>query len=202
MRVDDLIQSDETREELQLLTERCSQFIEQAGGCPLLKNLPDDYGDFHKVKVRKRKQRKQDPSEEFSEAFNEAFGKEVWNLRERAIFANGEVSFEPAHNKLEPFYIFPIDGYQFMYSSEVENSGQDYKTVFDAIFEQFGSVRGNDVITDLLKFTYTSEKLQEGIESGSEIILYNIPYFYAVRATTVDSYTSLIKEVKELQNVV
>jgi len=202
MRVDDLIQTDDSREELQILAERCSQFFEEAEGRALLKNLSSNYGDFHKVKVRKRKQRKSDPSGEFSEAFNEAFENEMRNLRERAIFANGELSFEPAdHDDLEPFYVFPIDGYQFMYSREVENSSQDYKTVFDAIFEEFGSDRGNSVITDLLKFTYTSEKLHEGIESGSEIILYNIPYFYAIRTSTVDNYENLLKEIEELQNV-
>lgn len=169
---------------------------------PLLKNLPSGYGDFHRVKVRKRKQGNDDPSEMFSEAFNEAFEDELRNLRERAIFANGEVSFESADSsEFDTFYVFPIDGYHFMYSREVENSSQDYKTVFDAIFEEFGSERGNNVITDLLKFTYTSVKLHEGIESGSEIIFYNIPYFYAIRAATVDSYENLLKEIEELQNV-
>lgn len=202
MRVDDLIQTDDSREELQIVADRCSQFLDEACGLPLLKNLPSDYGDFHKVKVRKRKHKKSDPSGAFAEVFNEAFEDELTNLRERAIFANGEGSFEPADKKeFEPFYIFPIDGYQYMYSREVENSSQDYKTVFDAIFEEFGSERGNDVITDLLKFTYTSDKLHEGIDSGSEIILYNIPYFYAIRAATVDNYENLLKEVEDLQNV-
>jgi hypothetical protein len=202
MRVDDLIQSDDSREELQILAERCSQFFEESNGCPLMKNLPGEYGDFHRVKVRKRKHRKSDPSETFSEAFNEAFEHEWKDLRERAIFANGELSFEPADGQtLEPFYIFPIDGYRYMYSREVENSSQDYKTVFDALFEQFGPDRGNEVITDLLKFTYISEKLNEGIQSGAEIIIYNIPYFYAIRVATVDNYTNIIEEIKEIQDV-
>ena len=155
MRVDDLIQSDDSREELAIIAERCSQFVEEAAGNPLLKNLPSEYGDFHKVKVRKRKRRKQDPSEEFAEVFNEAFEEELHDLRERAVFTNGESSFEGADSEeLEPFYIFPIDGYRFMYSREVENSSQDYKAVFDSIFEQFGATKGNEVISDLLKFTY------------------------------------------------
>lgn len=200
MRVDDLIQSDEFREELQLVADRCSQFIEESRGLPLLKNLSDEYGDFHKVKVRKRKKRKGDPSKSFSAAFNEAFEDEWQNLRERAIFANGEVSFDPADGGLEPFYIFPIDGYQFMYSREVENSSQDYKKVFDTIFEEFGD-RGTEVITEMLKFTYTSDKLHEGIEMGSEIILYNIPYFYAIRESTVDNYNNTIAEINNVLSI-
>lgn len=199
MRVDDLIQSDETREELMILGERCSQFIEESGGRPLMKNLPSEYGDFHKVKVRKRKKRKED-KEEFAEVFNEAFEDELRDLRERAVFANGEVSFEPADTKEEePFYIFPIDGYRFMYSKEVENSSEDYQTVFEAVFEELGADKGSEIITELLKFTYNTNNLQEGIEQGSEIILYNIPYFYAIRTSTVDDYSRLLTMLEELE---
>lgn len=199
MRVDDLIQPDDAREELHILTERCSEYIDDSGGKPLLKNLPSEYGDFHKVKVRFRKKLPENSSD-FTETFNEAFEQELHNLRQRAVFANGEVSFESADtDDLEPFYIFPIDGYRFMYSKEVENSSEDYQTVFDAIFEQFGSDKGNEVITDLLKFTYTSAKLEEGIDSGSEIIIYNIPYFYAVRASTVENYNSLLNILEDIE---
>lgn len=203
MRVDDLVQSADFYSELRLIAERCTQYVQESQGLPLLKNLSDEYGDFHKVKVRKRKQRKKDPSETFSVAFNEAFDEEIANLRERAVFANGDISFEPAERDgLEPFYVFPIDGYRFMYSREVENSSSDYKTVFDAIFEEFGADHGNEVITELLKFSYTTDKLYEGIQLGSEIILYNLPYFYAIRAATVDNYNDILKEVEDLQNVV
>lgn len=202
MRVDDLFQSDDFREEIQYLAERCSEFFEESKGVPLLKNLPSEYGDFHRVKVRKRKKRKDDESH-FAERFNDVFEHDVRDLRERAVFANGEESFEPAdQDGLEPFYIFPIDGYHYMYCTEVENSSTDYKTVFDAIFEQFGSVKGNEVVADLLKFTYTSTNLQEGIRQGAEIIIYNIPYFYAVRSSTVDDYEQLTKIIKDFEDVV
>ncbi len=198
MRVDDLIQSDETREELLILGERCTQFLEESEGRPLMKNLPSEYGDFHKVKVRKRRQRKED-TREFAETFNEAFEDELRDLRERAVFANGECSFEPADTEeAEPFYIFPIDGYRFMYSKEIENSSEDYKTVFDAVFEEFGADKGNEVITELLKFTYTGNNLSEGIDQGSEIILYNLPYFYAIRANTVEDYSELLTVLEEV----
>ena len=85
MRVDDIIQPEETREELEIIAEQCSDFLQESCGCPLLKNLPSDYGDFHKVKVRKRKQRREDPKG-FSQMFNKAFEDSVRDLRERAIF--------------------------------------------------------------------------------------------------------------------
>lgn len=199
MRIDDLIRTNKTNEEFRLISERCSQFLEDAGSLPLLKNLPQEYNDFHKVKVRKRKKLKED-TEGFAHTFNGAFEAELHSLRERAVFANGPASFEPADMpSLDPFYIFPIDGYRFMYSKEVENSSQDYKTVFDAIFEEFGTERGNEVLVELLKFSYTSTNLHEGIEQGSEIIIYNIPYFYAIRTTSVEDYSVLLTNIKDLK---
>lgn len=198
MRIGDIIQPEETREELALIAERCTDFIGESDARPLLKNLPSDYGDFYKVKVRLRKNRKQD-SPEFAERFNRAFQDSVQNLRERAVFGNGAASFKESEDaEQEPFFIFPVDGFQFMYSREVVNSSTNYKTAFDAILEQIGTGEGENIIEELLKFSYTSEDLAEGINSGSEIIIYNIPYFYAIRAETVDNYEDLINNIKEL----
>ncbi len=198
MRIDDLIQPEETREELAIIAERCPDFVRESDAMPLLKNLPSEYGDFHKVKVRLRKNRKQD-TPDFAERFNRAFSDSVQNLRERAVFGNGQTSFKESEDpEQEPFFIFPIDGYEFMYSREVENSSTNYKTAFDAILEQVEIGEAENIIDEMLKFSYTSEDLAEGIGSGSEIIIYNIPYFYAIRADTVDNYEDLINNIKEL----
>lgn len=183
MRINDLYQTHQYSKEIQLLRTSCTQFLQESRGQPLFKNLSSEYGDFHKVKVRKRK----GESGDFTETFNEAFEEQHPGLRQRAIFANGPSSFHPTFNEgMEPFYVLPIDGYKFMYSREVENSGQEYKQVFDTLFEEFGEEKGNEVLTDLLRFTYTSTNLHEGIESGSELIIYGIPYFYAIRAAETE----------------
>lgn len=194
MKVDDLITKPQEHAELRLLYDRCSQFFEESGGSPLLKNLPETYGNFHKVKVRKRK-----GVDVFNDTFNEAFDAEHPGLRQRAIFANGELSFVEEGEELEPFFIFPIDEYKFMYSLEVENSSRDYKQVFDSLFEEFGARKGNQVICDLLAFTYRQENLAEGIEQGSELILYNIPYYYAIRTSIVDDYGELLTQIQGIE---
>lgn len=189
MRINDLYQTHQYVGEIHVLRTSCTRFFEESRRQPLFKNLSTEYGDFHKVKVRKRK----GESGDFTETFNEAFEEQHPGLRQRAIFANGAGSFEPVFTEeVEPFYVFPIDGYKYMYSREVENSGQEYKQVFDTLFEQFGEQKGNEVITDLLRFTYKSTNLVEGITSGSELIIYGIPYFYAVRADSVENYTGLL----------
>jgi len=196
MRINDLYENTESTKEFQLLKKNCSQFFAESNDQPLLKNLSFSLEPFHKVKVRKRKGEVGD----FSETFNEAFETQHPGLRQRAIFANGLTTFQPVLNEeVAPYYIFPIDGYKFMYSKEVTNSGHEYKQVFETLFEQFGEEKGNEVLADLLRFTYTSKNLYEGIESGSEIIIYGIPYFYSYSVDYLNllgGYQYLLSKVK------
>lgn len=165
----------------------CSMYLEESRGLPLLKNLPSSYKDFQKIKVRKRKK-----SDSFTKTFNEAFD-EIPELRQRAIFANGEKTFKLSESAgYEAFYIFPIDGYKFKYSIEVTNSKEDYQEAFVTIVEQIGD---DNIIEQLLKYTYTSTNLHEGISRGAEIIFYGIPYYYAVRANTITNYSDFIKSL-------
>ena len=150
----------------------------------MLKNLSVGYDDFHKVKVRQRKRK-----DEFTKTFNEAF-EDIPNLRQRSVKVNGQISFVAESEEREPFYVFPIDGYRYKYSLEVSNSEEDYQEAFDVIIELFDDTK---VMEQLLKYTYTSENLVEGINHGSEIIFYNIPYFYAVRASSVEEYNKFIE---------
>ncbi len=173
------------------IVAECSIFLEQSDGLPLLKNLPCHYEDFRKVKLRMRK-RKADS--DFAKTFNEAFD-QIPHLRQRAMFANGANTFVAETGEKEPFYIFPVDGFQFMYSLEVTNSNTDYMKAFDTILEQF---RGDsNLMEQVLKYTYTQEQLNEGIRHGSEIILYNMPYCYAIRKRSAELYSTLISTLQE-----
>lgn len=187
MKVDEIFSDDPILTNVRAINHRITQFIEESKGVPLLKNLPSSYGDFHKVKVRFKK-----PSE-FSQTFNHAF-EDVSHLHQRAIFANGPSSFERSTDtSQEPFYIFPTNGYKFMYCTEVSRSSVEYKQVFDALFEQFGNDKGQaiDVISDLLKYNYIKENLYEGLSSRAEIVLYGIPFYYALKQSLVKDYTDL-----------
>jgi hypothetical protein len=176
--------------EFEPIGESCRQFIEESGGFPMVKLLPQTYHDFQKVKIRKRKN-----VSSFANSFNEAFEHEMHQLRERSLFANGEVFLKDNinhDNTIEPFYVFPIDGYDFIYSKEITDSSKNYSTVFNEIFNQLGENSAEKVFADLVKFTYTSQNLQEGLESGAEIIVYGIPYYYAIRQTAVNDYNNLL----------
>lgn len=174
--------------------QRVDRFLAESQGIPLLKNLPKAYGHFHKVKVRQKK-----PTQ-FAETFNTGF-EDVARLHQRAIFANGPSSFEQSSDpNQQPYYIFPINGYKSMYSAEMRHSNVQYKQVFDALFEQFGNDKEQaiGVISDLLKYTYTKDNLHEGIKGGAEIIIYGIPYYYAIQQADFVKYEDLL-EVMEWQ---
>lgn len=167
----------------------CTRFINESCGLPMVKYLPQVYQDIQKVKVRKRKH-----TNEFSNAFNGAFENELRDLRERSIFTNGSNTKCVTENS-ERFYVFPINGYKFLYSKEVDNSNTSYTSVLESILNQFGE-SGKDVFSDLLRFSYMTEHLSEGIQSGAEIIIYGIPYYYAIRESYVDNYTELLTVLK------
>ena len=189
MKLNDLLLTTKEFSFQDLLRENCSQFIYQSKGLPLIKLLPVSYDDFQKVKLRKRKGDKVAPQ------FNEAFIDNIYNLRQRALFANTKIT-EKIEEEVEPYFVFPINGYKFLYSNSVKNSNQDYKKSFDSILESMGNKKGSEVISDMLQFTYIdNENLYEGIKSGAEIIIYNIPYFYSVKISNQQSYDNLYSSI-------
>lgn len=195
MQLKEIFLKQQTTSELQTLVQHCSDFFNAAQGNPLLKNLPTEYNTFHKVKVRHKNH-----ITEIGETFNKAFQNEVYKISQRAVFANGPSSFARSTNeKYEPYYIFPINGFKYMYCTEVQASTLQYKQTFDALFEKFGNDKGQaiEILKDLLKYTYTSETLIEGIESGAEIIIYNIPFFYAIKQAVVNDYNKLLTFVHQ-----
>ncbi len=164
----------------------CSQFIDESAGMPLFRQLPTSYADVHRVKVRAKKR----PSV-VGEAFNKAFEQNYANISQRAVFATPT---QPVtDNAHEPFYVFPINGFRFIYSKEVLESTSGYQQVMNTIVEQLKDEQAaTELVSDLLKFSYTSVNLYEGINSNCEIILYGIPYYYAVRCSAYQEYQQLI----------
>jgi len=167
----------------------CQQFLDESDGVPMVKMLPVQYEDFRKVKIRKKKS-----CSIFAESFNMVFEDEMRQFRERSLFANGKVFLENvcSSNDTEPFYVFPIDGFDYVYSKEVMNSSDNYKAVFKKIFEQMGADATDKIFSELIKFSYTSDNLYEGLISGAEIITYGIPYYYAMRKSSIKDYDDLL----------
>ncbi|QDJ96522.1 hypothetical protein Xoosp13_336 [Xanthomonas phage Xoo-sp13] len=149
----------------------------------MIKALPKHTDGYRKVKVRKRKIK-----EEFEKTFNDSFFTEFNDIRNRAVFVNGT---QNATEDTELFYIFPIDGYRFMYSPEVFNSTELYKDTFDRLIRTAGKNDGMDIFQEILQLSYTYDDLAKGIDIGCEIIIYDISHYYAIRKSLVDDYSNM-----------
>lgn len=170
----------------QAIQADCSIFIRESRGLPLFRQLPTSYADLHRVKVRLQKRR-----DGVADVFEQAFGQQYANIRQRAVFASTSLPTSTEHS--EPFYVFPTNGYRFLYSKEVKNSDSDYRNVIDTLVSELGNLtEATDIVSDLLKYTYSTCKLYEGMTSGAEVIFYGIPYYYAVRAEMCD-YGDIVK---------
>lgn len=172
-------------QEIQLVKTHCSQYLKESAGFPLLKALPSSYTDFQRVKVRMQKHK-----DTLTEVFDKAFGEDFYNLRQRSVFARG--SSPVLKEGFEEFYIFPTDGYKLLYSASVTDSSDNYRQVIDTLIEQFDDqTQVTELVSDVIKMTYSTENLLEGIVSNSEIIFYGIPFYYAARISVVEDYTKL-----------
>lgn len=165
----------------------CSQFLADSAGLPLFRELPTSHDTITKVKVRTKKS----PSSLVGEVMNRAFEHQYAKLSQRSIFAHPVPRVTNESN--EPFYVFPINGYKFMYSKEVQNSSNEYSQLIDTLFDTLddGAIVG-ELATDVLKSTYATNELYEGIVSQAEIVIYGIPYYYAVKASECPDYARLV----------
>jgi len=154
----------------------CQQFLEESGGLPLLKYCSTEYPNLHKVKVRKRKHR---DNIKFNELFNRVFSVEYPSIRSRSIIINDDYK-----NILdEMFYVFPIDGFKFLYSPNIKNSKNQYGTTLTEMQNMMkNEATSESMFRDLIQYNYQQVDLEKAILDKVEIIIYNIPYFYVVRA--------------------
>lgn len=165
---------------LPTINTECSLFLLESQGKPLVKYLPSQGDGLRKIKVRKKKK-----NDEFNQTFNQSFFTEFNDIRNRAVFVNGS---QPTDSNMEAFYVFPIDGYRFMYSPEVFNSTELYKDTFDKLIQAAGKNNGMQIFMEMLQLSYRYDNLPNAIDIGCEVIIYDISHYYAVRANLVDDY--------------
>jgi hypothetical protein len=168
------------------IMKECSEFIKLSEGKPLVKYLPSGGPDNQKIKVRKKQR-----ESTFDKFFNGAFSTSHPNMRQRCVFASGNLvpsKYPPANQDL--FYIFPTNGFKFMYSTNVRDSSVQYKETLESFMDIFGD-EATDAFSEVLKYDYANNYLLGGIDSGCEIIIYSIPHYYAIRKSSIKSYSTL-----------
>jgi len=145
--------------------------------------LPKEGPAMRSIKIRKKKS-----ATAFDEAFNTVFSGHP-NVRQRCVFTNG-VHTQSNDPTLEEFYIFPKDGFKFMYSTSVVDSSQQYGDAFANLKEATPS-HAIETIGEILEFDYKSDDLATALLSGCEIIIFGCPSYYAINRDSVKSYSTL-----------
>lgn len=167
---------------LPTIKQECGLFLIESTGKPLVKSLPRNSDGYRRVKVRKKRMK-----DDFIDTFNETFFTEYTDIRNRAVFVNGNQREDSEH---ELFYIFPVDGYSFMYNPEVSDSSESYKKAFHTLIESTGEEEGSQIFKDMLQYSYQYNDLPSAIDRGCEIIIYDISHYFAIRKTLIDNYTN------------
>lgn len=168
---------------IQIIRE-CSDFLKASNGVPLVRMLPMDGPTVRDVKIRKKKS-----TTPVDEAFNTVFSDHP-NLRQRCVFANG--SHAKSDNPLlEEYYVFPKNGFKFMYSTSVTNSGQQYGEVLANLNTVMSPEAAASTITDVLTYDYKTEDLYSGLVCGCEIIVFGSSSYIALSRESVKSYSTL-----------
>jgi hypothetical protein len=153
------------------------------------------YKENGRVKLRKRKS-----SDVVSELFSVVFNNKFKDIHYRSLFATGghtDLDIKISKELLK-YYIFPINGYKFLYSKEIQNSREDYKRAIDILLSELDDAQTEDIVKDLIKFNYTSNNLKDGIISGCEIMFYGIPAFYAIPCMNHFSYNTLLYKLENI----
>lgn len=172
---------------LSLIKKDCSDFLLKSYDNPLIKNLPNSYEDFKKVKIRIKK-RQDIISELFNNSFNHSF------LKEKSLFVNGFSKTNISDNT-EPFYIFPINGFNFMFNPKI-NSIKEYYESLIKLNSILPNNVSNNVLIELFKLTYIKDDFKNAILSEAEIIIYNIPFYYCVKTKIFKDYKTLLLNIK------
>lgn len=162
----------------------CSEFLSKAGNNPLYKLLPTGGEGFRKIKIRKKNRHEHS----FERYFDMAFGHQYKDLRLRSMIAQSKT---PDNNNplLEPFYVFPINGFRILYNQQIEDYNSYIKTL-EGILQNTGSME--QLLKNLFEYAYVEGEIVDAIKSGSDILIYDIPYYYAVRKSLIRSYDNFI----------
>ena len=146
--------------------------MKKSNNKPLIKEL-NDVKSFKKLKARHR-------NKQYSSILNDAFDDSIGT---RCITTTSNTS-DLSEND---YYIFPINGFKFLYDPQ-GMSGTSYHELTDTI--------KTDLVKELMRFNLEESDLNHALSINTEVVLYNIPFCYAVNVKSFNSYDELLSVIK------
>jgi len=159
-----------------VIADSCSTFIHESMGTPVFKLLPRKE-IYEKVKIRVKSQTI--PNANVRDA---AFNVKQFDNRSLEVFTTSAAS----HDGMGLYYIFPVNGYKFIYNTKVDD-------IVDSCKKLATILPDKEIITEVLRYSYNHDNLLNGLEYANKIKFFNIPYFYAIKASL--KYQDLYKRL-------
>lgn len=170
------------------ISEECSEFLTLSKGQPLTRFLKKEGNGLRRIKVRWKKSKLWES--EFIHTFNSSFP-QYKDILHRSVLASKNPDVSEMNEDEEPFFIFPINNFKFCYNPNITNITKTYEKLYENL-NDFFSEESVNIFHDLIRTGYVFSELDEGIEKNSQVIIYNIPYYYALRASLVPDYRDII----------
>lgn len=158
----------------------CKVFLRQTTR-PLYKILPSSGEGFRRIKMRKKSKHAFMAEKYFDVAFNSQYK----DLRLRSMVAHTTLP-DVIEEGLEPFYVFPVDGFKVLYNKNTPEYSK-YMKELDIVDTCIAPV----VLPTLFESCY-SDDMSEAFESNSDIVIFDISCYYAIRISLVENYQDFI----------
>lgn len=144
-----------------------------------MKSLPKSKEGFARIKVRHKK------TNNFIMALNEYFNDSDPMLGNRCVYAGKP--WEVCDSSSELYYIFPPNGFKYIYINNDNFSTRSFSESFNVLYE-FSDQLSKTVLKNALRDSVGCGILSEGLSSNSEVLIYNISYYYAIKCSLVEDY--------------
>lgn len=169
------------------ISSECSQYLAESDGLPLMKVLSSSYAIHQKIKVRYR--------HDNIKILDEAFKQQCKNISQRAVFT---YTASPDHiaETDEPYYVFPTNGYRYVYDAGQFGTSKDYQIMVTALLERLeNQTQAYDIVADLLRYNCCSTQLRNGVSAGANIIIYSVPHYFAIKQSAYPNYAGLYTQL-------
>lgn len=167
------------------IIQSCSKFLIDSNNNPIYKNLPTNGDGFRKVKIRQKSKY----SNDIQKCLDIAYQGKFKNLMLRSMIV--DTQYPPIHNKnenYEPFYIFLPDSYKIIYNTNIADF-EDYMKKLNSISKNVDTMTISQVFSD----TYSeSENISDIINNKIQGIIYNVKYYFCIRASLVQNYHNFV----------
>lgn len=175
-----------------VIAGNCSQYLESRPTVPLIKSIPNEFATdlFLKIKLRHKS-----PTE-FDAIFNKALGKQ--KFKERTVSVNSSDSTQYGH---QDFFILPPNGFNFLYSRNIKRSDELHLSVYNNLKDKCDEEMQISLFSDILRYNYKSDNLQEAAEAGVEVLIHGVQFVYAFNANAFN-FDQLIQELQSIDSII